>query len=152
MSWQLAQLNIAHMRYDLDDARMGDFVGGLDPVNTLAEKSDGFVWRLQTDAGDATGITIYDDPSLIANMSVWSSLDALLNFVRSAGHMTIMKRRREWFERPNQPYLVLWWVPEGHQPTTREAEDRLNHLREHGATEHAFSARDSFPAPSLAPS
>jgi len=26
-SWQLAQLNIARMRYDLDDARMGDFVG-----------------------------------------------------------------------------------------------------------------------------
>jgi heme-degrading monooxygenase HmoA len=148
MSWQLAQLNIARRRYALDDANMEDFVDGLDPVNALAESSDGFIWRLQTEAGDATGLVIYDDPSFIVNISVWSSREALLNFVRSEGHMAIMKRRREWFERPDQPYQVFWWVHKHHQPTVEEAEERLNRLRKYGATEHAFSAREYFPPPS----
>jgi len=147
MNWQLAQLNIARRRFALDGVEMKDFVDGLDPVNALADQSDGFIWRLQTDAGDATELSIYGDPELIVNITVWESLDALLSFVRSAGHLAIMKRRREWFERMEAPHLVLWWVPTGHQPTIEEAEQRLDHLREHGSTAQAFSARDDHPAP-----
>ena len=147
MKWQLAQLNIARRLYDLDDPKMKKFVDGLDPVNALAEKSDGFVWRLQTEEGDATGIVIYDDPTIIVNMSVWESLEALMNFVRSEGHLAIMKQRRDWFERPDQPYLVLWWIPENHLPSTDEAEERLDYMRQHGSSARAFSPRDACAVP-----
>jgi hypothetical protein len=147
MNWQLAQLNIARRRYELTDPKMRGFVDGLDPVNALAEQSEGFVWRLQTEDGDATGITIYDDPTIIINMSVWESLDTLMMFVRSEGHLPIMRQRRDWFERPDQPYLVLWWVPENHRPTVEEAEDRLDQLRRQGASPQAFSVRDAYAAP-----
>ena len=147
MSWQLAQLNIARLRFDIDDPEVRDFVDGLDPVNAFAEASAGFVWRLQDEAGNATSVRMYDDPSIIVNMSVWASLDALLGFVRSPDHLSFLKRRREWFERPAGPYAALWWVPDGHQPTVAEAQERLEHLRDHGATPHAFSFSDTFPPP-----
>lgn len=145
MTWQLAQLNIARLRFDIDDPEVQDFVDGLDRVNALAEASPGFVWRLQDEAGNATSVRMYDDPSIIVNMSVWASLDALLAFVRSTDHLSFLKRRREWFERPADPYAALWWVPDGHQPTVAEAQQRLEHLREHGATPRAFSFADTFP-------
>ena len=116
-------------------------------MNALAEASDGFVWRLQSEAGDATSFSIYGESSYLVNMSVWDSLESLLQFVRSKGHMAIMKRRREWFEPPDQPNLVLWWVRDGHHPTIEEAAERLTHLREHGSSPHAFSPRDGVPPP-----
>jgi len=149
VNWQLAQLNVARRRFDLDNPKMIKFVDGLDPVNALAEQSNGFVWRLQTDDGNATGITIYNDPTIIVNMSVWESFDALMSFVRSEGHLLIMKQRRDWFERPDQPYLVLWWVPESHRPTVEEAESRLDQLRRQGPSPQAFSVRDAYPAPDV---
>jgi hypothetical protein len=42
----LAQLNVARMRYLLDDPRMSGFTNALDPVNAIADATDGFVWRL----------------------------------------------------------------------------------------------------------
>ena len=54
MTQQLAELNIGRVRYPLDDARMAGFVDNLALVNGLAERSEGFVWRLKDDSGDAT--------------------------------------------------------------------------------------------------
>ena len=80
-------------------------------------------------------------------MSVWTDAQSLSPFVFSSSHVEIMRRRREWFERMAEAYLVLWWVPEGRIPTTDEAVARLAHLREHGATPHAFDFRHAFPPP-----
>ena len=54
--WQLAQLNIARTVAPLDHPSMSDFVQLLEPVNAAADHSPGFVWRLQTEAGNATAI------------------------------------------------------------------------------------------------
>ena len=35
----------------------------------------------------------------------------------------------------------------GHIPTIEEGIERLDHLRAHGPTAHAFTFRDTFPAP-----
>lgn len=59
----------------------------------------------------------------------------------------MLKRRREWFERVEQAYQVLWWVPAGYRPSVVEASERLAHLREHGATAQAFTFRYAFAAP-----
>jgi len=144
----LAQLNIAKMKFPYDDPRFADFVNALDPVNASAETMPGFVWRLQTEEGNATSVSVYDDNLLLVNMSVWESIDHLLAFVRSGSHLEIMRRRGEWFEKSDLPYMVLWWVPAGHVPTVEEAEQRLDHLRVNGPSDHAFNFSGAFPAPS----
>lgn len=141
-------MNIARLRAPIDDPLIADFVGGLDPINALADVAPGFVWRLQDDTGNATHLEVTSDPLVIINISVWESVDALVAFVRSPAHLEYLRRRREWFERwPDGPYLCLWWVGAGHHPTVAEALDRLAHLREHGPTEQAFTVTAPFPAP-----
>jgi heme-degrading monooxygenase HmoA len=145
--YHLAQLNIAKMNFPYEDERFADFIAALDPVNTSAEVMPGFIWRLQTDEGNATSVTVYDDEMLLVNMSVWESLEHLVGFVRSPAHLAIMRRRREWFAPSEQPYLVLWWVPAGHEPDVAEAEERLEYLRANGPSSYAFSFSRPFEAP-----
>jgi hypothetical protein len=122
-----------------------DFVDALDPVNAVAEASDGFVWRLQSDSGNATDIPFFGDEWLIVNMTVWRDTNALTAFMYQGQHRELMSRRREFFERLQEAVTALWWVPAGHRPTVAEAEERLLHLREHGPTAYSFTLRTSFP-------
>jgi heme-degrading monooxygenase HmoA len=140
----LAQINIALPREPIESPLLAEFVAALESVNELADRSPGVVWRLQTEEGDATGIRAFGDDRLIVNMSVWSSLEALRAFVYSGDHLAVMRRRREWFERMGEAFMALWWVPVGHVPTIAEAEERLDHLRNHGPTPHAFTFREHF--------
>src|SRR5919202_1411701 len=123
--YQLAQVNIALLREPLDSPLLADFVAALDPINALADASPGFVWRLQTEDGNATAIRAFDDDTMV-NMSVWESLAALRSFVYSnRAHLDVMRRRREWFVTHAEAFQVLWWVPAGHIPSVAEAEERL---------------------------
>src|SRR5262249_29596256 len=82
----LAELNIARLTNPIDHPATADFVAGLDPINALAEASPGFVWRLQTDDGDATALRPHPDPEVIVNLTVWESAEALHDFVFKTGH------------------------------------------------------------------
>lgn len=147
---ELAQLNIALMRVPLDSPGMADFVANLAPVNALAERSPGFVWRLQDEEGDATGIRPFG-PEVLVNLSVWSDVASLTDFVYRSAHVEMLQRRKEWFERISGMHQVLWWVPKGHRPDVNEAATRLAQLRESGPTQEAFTFRQTFlaPAPSV---
>jgi hypothetical protein len=134
----LAQLNVATAVDDLDSQRLADFMGALDGVNALAERSPGFVWRLQSEAGNATDIKVSDDPRFIVNLSVWETPKALEHFVWNTVHKRIYAKRTKWFEPPKRAYLVMWWVPAGHRPSVEEALDRLDDLRRNGPSERAF--------------
>jgi len=144
---QLAQFNVARMRAPIDDPVMEGFRSQLDRINALADRSPGFVWRLQTEGGDATSIRAYADPLVIVNMSVWESLEALHEYVYKSPHLGPLRDRRQWFEPATGPVLVLWWVPRGHIPSVEEAMDRLEHLRVHGPGRKAFTFREPFPPP-----
>ena len=137
----LAQLNIGRLRAPIDDPMIDDFRMNLDSVNALAEVSPGFVWRLQDENGDATGIKPFGDELEIVNLSVWESIEALADFAYRSGHVELLRRRREFFEAPTQPILCLWWIPEGTIPTVEDAIARLEHLRAHGPTPTAFTFR-----------
>ena len=150
-AYQLAQLNIGVIKAPMDSPVMADFAGSLDRINALAESMPGFVWRLQTDEGDATAIRPFDDENMLVNMSVWRDVEALNRYVYSSEHVELMRRRREWFERMSEAFLVLWWVPQGQQPSVTEALDKLALLRAHGPTAQAFTFRHAFPAPDAAP-
>jgi len=151
-SYHLAQINIGRMLAPIDDPIMADFVANLAPINALAEGSPGFVWRFQTPAGDATAERPYDDEWIIINYSVWEDAESLRRYVYESGHVEIMRRRREWFERMTDAFMALWWVPAGHQPTVAEAIERIDHLRRHGPTAYAFTFRDLMPPPDAAES
>jgi len=125
-----------------------EFVAQLPPINALAEASPGFVWRLQSESGDATSIKVYDDEFIIVNLTVWETVEALRQYVYKSAHSGVMRDRRRWFEKFDGPYYALWWVPAGHLPGTEEAKERLDHLREHGDTAYAFSFKQAFPQPS----
>ncbi|MBL7818442.1 MAG: DUF3291 domain-containing protein [Saprospiraceae bacterium] len=143
--FHLAQLNIARMvGVDINDPVMADFVAQIDEVNAIAESFEGFVWRLKDDSGNATAFNPFDDVKLIVNMSVWDSIESLEKFVFNGRHLDVMKRRRNWFERFGKAYMVLWWIPEGHQPTLEEAQERLQHLQENGVSAYAFDFRNKF--------
>ncbi|MDT6984696.1 DUF3291 domain-containing protein [Streptomyces lusitanus] len=144
-AYELAQVNIARLKAPLDTPLLKDFVDNLDPVNADADAAAGFVWRLQSDDGDATAIPVFDDPWLIVNLSVWRDTDALTAFMYQGRHREMLGRRREWFERVEEAMTALWWVPAGHRPAVAEAEARLSHLRTHGPTPYAFTLRTSFP-------
>ena len=134
----LAQLNIGRARYPLDDPRMAGFMNALDAINAVAERSPGFVWRMQSQTGNATDIKFTDDPQMISNMSVWESAEALEQFVWMTAHKRIYVRKHEWFEKPAQAIFVMWPIAIGHIPTLAEGLERLGHLRIHGSTEHAY--------------
>jgi hypothetical protein len=145
--YHLAQLNIGRLLAPLESSQLAPFVEALEPINALADGTPGFVWRLQTEDGDATAIRAFDDDMLIVNMSVWESVEALADFVYQSDHLSVMRRRREFFERMAEAFMVLWWVPAGHRPSVDEAKDRLERLRRSGPSLEAFTFRAPFPAP-----
>jgi hypothetical protein len=133
----LAQFNIARIKYPLDDPRMREFVDNVARVNGLAETIEGFVWRLQDASGNAMNMTVYDDPRILPNLTLWENAEALERFVWQTLHRRFYGRREEWFERIETP-LVLWWVPAGHRPTMPEGVERLEHLKAQGPSDHTF--------------
>ena len=153
MDHVLAQINVGRLLAPMDSPMIADFAAAFDPVNALADAAPGFVWRLQTEDGNATAVRGFEQDAegapggIIINMSVWESVEALAAFVYSDEHRAVLRRRREWFSRMRDAYAALWWIPRGHVPTVGEAEDRVRHLRAHGPTARAFTLREHFPPP-----
>jgi hypothetical protein len=145
-SYHLAQLNIAKMKYAAEAPEMAEFMNNLDRINALAEQSPGFIWRLQTEEGDATEIDFFG-PDILVNMSVWENSKSLHDYVYLTSHARIMSRRKEWFERFGDSYTVLWWIPAGSIPTLEQAKEKLELLRARGPTAEAFTFRQAFAAP-----
>jgi hypothetical protein len=146
--WQLAQVNVARLREPLDSPVMREFVDGLEPVNELADASPGFVWRLQTEEGDATSLRVFEDEMMLVNLSVWESVEALEAFVFHSDHTSYLRRRSAWFHRLSDAVTALWWVPAGTRPTVDEARRRLELLRERGGSSpDAFTFRERFGPP-----
>jgi hypothetical protein len=150
LNFHLAQVNIARMLAPLDDPLMAEFVAQLDEINALADRSPGFVWRLQTEAGDATYLRPYDDDRIIINLSVWESVEHLREYVFRNRHAEVLRDRGKWFSKFDGAYSALWWVPAGHIPSVLEAKERLEHLRVYGESEYTFSFKRAFPAPDVA--
>jgi hypothetical protein len=145
-TFELAEFNIARLKAAVDSPQLRDFVDKLDEINALAEEFPGFVWRMQSEQGNATSIRPYGDDYLI-NLSVWKDMDSLFNYVYKTAHAEIMRRRKAWFERSHQAYMVLWWVAAGHRPGIEEATETLEVLRRDGPSEKAFTFTRHYPAP-----
>ncbi|HZX54310.1 MAG TPA: GNAT family N-acetyltransferase, partial [Ilumatobacteraceae bacterium] len=137
MDLHLAQLNIATLRHPMDDPRTAGFAEGLPIVNAVADEAPGFVWRLQSDTGNATDIQVFDDPLVIVNLTVWTSVEALKAFAFRGTHREFFRRRAEWFVE-GSTRTALWWTPVGDVPTTGDAKRRLDFIQAFGASPYAF--------------
>ncbi|MGB1286354.1 MAG: DUF3291 domain-containing protein [Aggregatilineales bacterium] len=141
----LSQLNIARALAPMDSETMSGFMARLDEINAIADDAPGFVWRLQTEDGDATALRPYPGEDLmLVNMSVWESVDALFQYTYATDHIEVMRQRRKWFEHMEVAFFCLWYIPIGHIPTVDEAKARLAYMREHGATPYAFTFKQRF--------
>ena len=147
MEWHLAQVNIGRLRARVDDPLIADFVANLDRINALADAAPGFVWRLQTEDGDATAIRAFEDDRIIVNLSVWDSIEALGGFVYRSRHAEVLRRRREWFETMRSSHLAMWWILAGTTPSVAEAARRLKLLEARGPSPDAFTFGVPFAAP-----
>ncbi len=147
-AFHLAQLNIARALGETDGPEMAEFMANLDRINTLAEESPGYIWRLQTEEGDATSVRAFDDPRMLLNLTVWTDVESLHNYTYKTDHTQFLRRRREWFEPvEGLPVTVMWWIPAGSLPTVDEAIGKLHHLAANGPSSEAFTFRDRFAPP-----
>ena len=146
MAYHLAQLNIAKLQAPLDHPKLSEFVQNLDRINTLAEKSPGFVWRYESTSnnGEEEAIQVFGDPMLIVNLSVWESMDQLFEFTYRTDHVEIFRKRKQWFHSFKGRHMVCWYLKEGLVPSLQNAKDRLQFLEDHGETPYAFTFKKSF--------
>ena len=142
--YNLAQVNIAKMLAPIDDPIMADFVNNLDRINALADKSEGFVWRLEDMENNATAIRAFEDDTLIINLSVWKDMESLFKFTYKSDHAEIFSRRKEWFSRIKDMHMVFWFVPVGHIPTPKEARERLDYVNVNDETPYAFTFKKKY--------
>lgn len=147
MKYQLAQINIAHAVAEMDSEEMSGFVARLDEINGLADQAPGFVWRLQSEEGDATAIREFDDPLILVNMSVWQNVESLKDFVYKSLHVELIRDRDAWFSKMASAHQALWWVPEGHQPSIEEGKTKLELLDQQGPNPQVFTFAKAFPTP-----
>lgn len=137
----LAELNIGRLMASPDDPRVKEFMDNLDRINGLGKRMPGFVWMMEGSGEPGTGNienSIGGDPQFVTNLSVWEDVPSLETFVWGTIHKQFYERKAEWFEIMGEQHFVMWWVEPGHRPTQEEALERLEHLKTHGDSDHAF--------------
>ena len=146
--YQLAQINIGRIKgVDMNDPVMKEFVDNLTMVNTIAETSEGFIWRLKDDSDNSTAFNPFNDERIIVNMSVWENIESLETFMYKTTHVEFLKRRREWFHRYGKVYTAMWWIEANQFPSIQQAIENLDYLEKHGPTEKVFDFKKKFPEP-----
>jgi hypothetical protein len=139
----LAQVNIAKRLAPLDDPIMQDFINNVERINRIADKSDGFKWRMQNEDKDLA-MDIFKDDSLVINISVWENLEALFKYTYNSGHIDVFKRKKEWFSKMKMTHMAFWYVSHDYKPTFEDAKARLDYMNTHGDTPYAFSFKSKF--------
>jgi hypothetical protein len=156
MSFHLAQVNIARMRFEMGAPEMSGLSSRIEEINRLADGSRGFVWRLP--GAEATPAALraldgyfvpFDAERLFYNLSVWESVEHLHDYVYGSSHRELLRGKHEWIAAFERPAVALWWVPIGHRPTIVESGERLHALEERGPSAHAFTFARRFPPPSV---
>ena len=141
--YHLAQVNIAKRLAPMDDPIMQDFVNNLDRMNALADNHEGFIWRLKDEDKDLAA-EVFQDDTLIINMSVWENVETLFDYTYKSDHVEIFKRKKEWFSKMKMMHMAFWYIPEGYEPTFQDAKDRLDYIDKHGDTPYAFGFKKKF--------
>lgn len=141
----IAHYNVARLKELPGHPAVAEFIDNAPKVNAVAERSPGFVWRLDDSSATVSGSNTFQavagDPYLAISLSVWESTELLMSFVKKTIHGAFLRRKSEWFHPWDGPNYVVWPVEMGHIPDLREGEQRLKKLATAGATSDAFDFR-----------
>jgi hypothetical protein len=146
-SFHIAQVNVALAKDNMESEVMQGFVSRLDEMNALADRAEGFVWRLKDDGGSATAVRAFNDPLLLVNISVWQNLEALKQYVYKSLHVELIRDRGRWFHKIPEFHQALWWIAAGHIPSVQEGKQKLEHIRKYGPSQDAFTFAKPYPTP-----
>jgi len=138
----VAHYNVARLKELPGHPAIAEFIDNAPKVNAVAERSPGFVWRLDDTAATVPGAGTFQavsgDPYLAISLSVWETAEALQHFVNKTVHAAFLRRRTEWFEPWEGPNHVVWPVAVGHIPSLQDGEARLMELAASGPTANAY--------------
>jgi hypothetical protein len=156
MPFHLAHVNIAWMHGAIGDDVMQGFVQRIDEMNTLAETSKGFIWRVPDSETSFAALDVFradfpgfDPTRFLYNMSVWETFEDLRQYSLFSAHGEMLSQRRQWLDSIAGANVALWYIPIGHRPTVAESVERLRLVRTDGPTPQAFTLRKSFPPPAI---
>ncbi|MEN9613692.1 MAG: hypothetical protein RLZZ628_4506 [Bacteroidota bacterium] len=143
--FQIAQVNVARYIAPPGDPILDDFVAQIAGINALADTSPGFVWRLKSEYdNDALSLRPFEDERILVNLSVWEDVESLKHYVYKTAHAAVLRDRKRWFERMQEPSMAIWYIPKGSIPTMEEMKARLTHIQKYGASEFAFDFKNLF--------
>jgi Domain of unknown function (DUF3291) len=143
-TFHLAHLNIARIKAPVEDPIMAGFIESLAALNTTAEQSPGFVWRLQDAHRDVGTIRPFGDNRVIINFSLWEDLASLYDFTYRSARVGVLTGRRQLFLRLSDMSITLWWVLAGYRPLIEEALARREYLKRHGPSPAAFTFAKTY--------
>ena len=152
MTYELAQVNISRLVAPVDDSRLRGFGRAFGPITAAGSRAPGFVWRWPAEeARDGSGFAddVGGGAGIITNLTVWTDVESLVEFVHGRVHGPLFRRTPEWFLPMTEASTACWWVKRGARPTISDAEERLAHLRVHGPTVYAFPLDEPFDPPAL---
>lgn len=152
MNYYLAQANAAQMMGPLSSPLMEGMASQIKRINTLAESSSGFVWRIPSATNEQLN-PIVDylhgtaPERIFFNMSVWQSIETLHHFTFESMHRALLHRKGEWIIPSEDASYVLWWVKAGRLPSITEASEKLKSIRSNGSTKLAFDFKTPHSPP-----
>jgi hypothetical protein len=143
-----------------------DFVAIAPSVFAEAEALDGFIAHAGTARPDLAGkakfgedfgpwgiavaprfyrgSTKAGEDTMITTLSLWRDIEAARRFTYGGLHRDALRRRGEWFRKPEWPGYVLWWVTDQEFPTWTEGARKLEALEGEGPTDAGFNFTTSF--------
>ncbi len=81
-----------------------------------------------------------------STLSLWCNMESAIAFAYYGLHADALKHGREWFQKPQWPPYVAWWIAAGNRPDWTEGVARIEHLQDNGPTPFAFSFTQAFDA------
>lgn len=152
---QLALFTSSVLLDSYESERSRPFAEAVPGTFAAAEASSGFVWlapRIEVvldESGTPKRIfpSFYKDSDhIVQTLSTWTDLSCAWNYVYRDTHLSALRKRGEWMQKPVRAQYVLWWLPRLSMPTHADAVLRLETLDHLGSTPDAFTFRTAFDA------
>ena len=147
------------LREPFGNEQVQPFFDWVPSVFEAAENTDGFIDRPRIDEKDwgrPVSPHFYDvqkypgapadnpDARAPVTLSLWADLESVYAFAYRGAHGEALRKRKEWFVKPDWPTYAARWVGDDHVPTYEEAIERQKHIHHNGPTRYAFDLKTPF--------
>ena len=125
-----------------------------DPILLDIEKALGFIKRsgYEGDPGpESWGEQVYPrfyvergDGWSPSTLSLWRDMESMMAFSYFGLHAEALSLGRDWFQKPEWPPYVTWWIDSDHVPNWAEGVEKHEYLHDQGPTPKAFNFKKPF--------